>query len=169
MNLNSKILADHTKANCEEIINWVGIDQKRFDELVDLFVSNDKIIAQRSGWPLSYIAIENPQLARKHIGKLLKNLKKKGIHAAVKRNTIRLLQNVTIPEKYQGDVMNICFDYIQSNVEKPAIKAFSLAVLYNLSKQYPEIQQELKTIIEDRQDFESAAFNARARHILKRL
>ena len=65
--------------------------------------------------------------------------------------------------------MNLCFDYIISPGEKPAIKAFSLTVLQHLSKQYPEIKQELKTIIEDRREFESAAFKSRAKKILKEL
>jgi len=41
--------------------------------------------------------------------------------------------------------------------------------LQNLSKIYPEIKQELKTIIEDRWDHESAAFKSRAKKILKDL
>lgn len=97
----------------------------------------------------------------------MKNLDKPRLHDTVKRNTIRLLQDITIPEKYQGDIMNRCFDYIISPAEKPAVKAFSLTVLHNLTKQYPEIKQELKTIIEDHWDIESAAFKARARKILK--
>jgi hypothetical protein len=47
-----------------------------------------------------------------------------------------------------------------------AVKAFSLGIRDNLSKQYPEILQELKTIIEDRWDAETAAFRSRAKKIL---
>ena len=65
--------------------------------------------------------------------------------------------------------MNLCFDYLISPDEKPAVKAFSLVVLDNLSKQYPEIKQELKTIIEDRWNFETAAFHSRAKKILNSL
>ncbi len=114
-------------------------------------------------------AIANPAFIKKHLGQLVTNLKKKNLHDAVKRNTIRLLQEVQIPEKYQGDIMNICFDFLISPDEKPAIKAFSLTVLDNLSQIYPEIKPELKTIIEDRWDYETAAFRARARKILKGL
>lgn len=80
---------------------------------------------------------------------------------------MRLLQDIDIPKRYQGTVMNRCFGYIISPSEKPAVKAFSLTVLQNLSNQYPEIKQELKTVIEDRWDIESAAFKSRARKIVK--
>jgi len=42
-------------------------------------------------------------------------------------------------------------------------------VLENLSKQYPEIKHELKVIIEERWDYETAAFHSRAKRILKNL
>ena len=66
-------------------------------------------------------------------------------------------------------MVNLCFDYIFSPVEKPAVKASSLTILANLSKEYPDIKQELKTIIEDRWNVETAAFRARGKKILKSL
>ena len=65
--------------------------------------------------------------------------------------------------------MDICFEYISSPTEAIAVKAFALTILENLSKKYPEIKPELKTIIEDRWDYETAAFHSRAKKILKKL
>ncbi len=162
------ILAEHSKANCNRIIKWVGDNPLRFDELFNLFLNDEYRVVQRAAWPLSYIVIAHPRLIQKHFSKMLKNLHKHGIHDSVKRNTLRLLQEIYIPQRFHGEVMNTCFDYIISPTEKPAIKAFSLTVLDNLSKQYPDIKQELKTVIEDRWDFETAAFHSRARKILKK-
>jgi len=77
------------------------------------------------------------------------------------------LQDVEIPEKFHGQVMTLCFDFIQSNETAVAIKAFSLRILKNLSKQYPEIKSEIKTIIEERWEHETAAFKSRAKDFLK--
>lgn len=167
MHLRETLLSRHSKPTCLAIVKWIGSNQKRFDELFHLFLNDEPLVIQRAAWPLSYAVIANPKLISKHFGKLLKNLDKHRLHDAVKRNTMRLLQDIDIPERYQGIVMNRCFDYIISPSEKPAVKAFSLTVLHNLSNQYPEIKQELKTIIEDRWDIESAAFKSRARKILK--
>jgi hypothetical protein len=166
MNLRQTILKEHSKANCNRVVNWVGDNQQRFDELFHLFLTDEYRVVQRSAWPLSYVVIQHPALILKHFGKLLKNLQKPGLPDAVKRNTVRLLQHVTVPKKYQGMLMQLCFDYISSPAEKPAIKAFSLAILQNLSKDYPEIRSEIKAVIEDRWDYETAAFRSRARKIL---
>ena len=169
MKLREQILKEHTKANCTAIVKWVGDSQKRFDELFDLFTTDEYRVAQRAAWPLGFCVIDHPQLIKKNFARLLKNLNKPGIHDAVKRNTMRLLEKISIPEKFQGEIMNTCFEYICSPGEKAAVKAFSLTILERLSKHYPEILPEIKTIIEDRWDNETAAFRSRAKKIMKNL
>jgi hypothetical protein len=167
MDLRATILAEHSKANCNKITRWVGSDQKRFDELFHLFLNDEYRVVQRAAWPLSYSVINHPKLIQKHFSKLVKNLHKPTLSDSVKRNTVRLLQHISVPQRLRGEVMNICFDYIIDPKEKVAVKAFSLTVLQNLGRQYPEIRQELKTIIEDRWQYETAAFHSRAKKILK--
>jgi hypothetical protein len=168
MNLREEILRQHSKENCNTIVKWVGDSQKRFDELFSLFVSDEYRVVQRSAWPMAYCVVANSIFIKKHFATLLNNIKKPNIHDAVKRNTIRILQFVDIPKKYHGEVMNICFDLVQSMEEKPAVKAFALSVLENLSKLYPEIKMELRLIIETQMPYESPAFKSRAKKILAR-
>ena len=167
MDLHETILAEHSKANCNKIVNWVGDSQQRFDELFNLFLNSEYRVNQRAAWPVSYCVISHPQFIKKKFSRLIKNLHKPGIHDSVKRNSVRLLQHVDIPKKFHGRIMDLCFNYISSNDEPVAIKAFSLSILQNLSKDYPEIKNELKLIIEDRWPHETAAFRSRAKKILK--
>ncbi len=73
MNLREQLLKEHSKANCERIVKWVGNDQLRFDELFRLFLTDDPIMAQRAAWPLSYYVIHHPELIKKHFARLIKN------------------------------------------------------------------------------------------------
>ena len=57
MKLSETILKEHSKANCRRILIWVGDDQRRFDDLFDLFLSDEYRVVQRAGWPLSYCVI----------------------------------------------------------------------------------------------------------------
>jgi hypothetical protein len=118
---------------------------------------------------LSNCVRRHPELITPWFKPLLDNLARKDIHVAVIRNTVRLLQDVSIPKKHQGRVMNSCFDFIQSPETPIAVKAFSLTILSHLSADYPEIAGELKLIIDDQWEQATPAFRSRAKKILKQL
>ncbi|MET0393986.1 MAG: hypothetical protein ABW019_12630 [Chitinophagaceae bacterium] len=169
MDLRATLLAEHSRAQTDTIVKWIGRSQQRFDELFGLFISEDYRITQRAAWPLSYAVKNHPGLINRHLGKLIKNLQKEGTPAAVRRNTVRILQDIPVPRRYHGDMMNTCFAFIASPEEPVAVKAFSLTILGNLVPLYPDIKNELKLVIEERWEHESAAFHSRARKILNKL
>jgi hypothetical protein len=169
VNLKEEILKEHSKAQCTKVVNWVGNNQQRFDELFVLFLAGEYRVTQRAAWPMGYCAIAHPQLIHKHWKKLISDLKKTNLHEAVKRNTVRLLQDMEIPEKYQGDLMDICFRYLESPTEALAVKVFSMSILGNLAKKYPEIKSELKLLIEDQVPGQTAGFKSRGKKILRLL
>lgn len=169
MNLKEEILKEHSKAQCTKIVKWVGSSQVRFDELFDLFLQDENLVVQRAAWPVSYCVDAYPQLISKHWKALVENLKKPGLHDAVKRNSIRLMQDIDLPEKYHGEIMDLCFKYLESPAEALAVRIFSLSVLANLATHYPEIKAELKLIIEDQLPHQSAGFKSRAKKVMKQL
>ena len=120
MNLREEILKEHSKAQCNKIVEWVGADQKRFDILFHLFLNDEYQVTQRAAWPLSYCVSAHPHFINKKFADLINNLSRPDIHHAVKRNTLRILQDIDIPDKYQGKVMNVCFNYLASPNEPVA-------------------------------------------------
>jgi hypothetical protein len=169
MNIKDLLITEHSKKQTDRIVKYIGADARRFAVLMKLFFAGEYRITQRAAWPMSYCVRNHPELIKPYFKKLLDFLQKPGVHNAVARNTVRLLQDVEIPEKYLGQIMSICFDYIQDIKTPAAVKAFSLTILQNLSKKYPEILPELKTIIEERWPHETPAFKSRANKILKTL
>lgn len=167
MNIREALLQEHTRQQADKIIDYIGDNQQRFDELITIFLNDEYRVVQRAAWPLSDIVIQHPKLVKKHLKRLVDNLAQPGIHDAVNRNTLRFLQEIEIPGSLQGRVMNTCFQYVSDPNVPVAIKAFSLTVLYNLSQKYPDIQPELKLLIETQIPHETAAFRSRAVKILK--
>jgi hypothetical protein len=169
VNLREEILKEHSKAQCTKIVKWVGGSQLRFDELFNLFLNDEYRVVQRAAWPVSYCVDEHPGLINKHWKELMQHLKKPKLHDAVKRNSIRIMQEIDLPEKHHGAIMDLCFTYLESPTESLAVKVFSMSVLGNLVKYYPEIKTELKLIIEDQLPHQSAGFKSRAKKVLKQL
>ena len=168
-NLREEILQEHSLTQCKKIVQWVGSDQQRFNELFHLFLNDEYRVTQRAAWPLSKCVEQHSGFIKKNFGKLINNLQRAHLHDAIKRNTIRLLQYVDIPKKYHGQVMNICFEYLEAPKEAVAIKAFSLTVLGKLAKYYPEILLEIRLLIEEQLPHQTAAFKSKAKQLLKSL
>lgn len=165
--LKKEILQEHTKAQCAKIVNWVGNDPARFDALFHLLLHGEKKEAQRAAWPVGYCVEAHPNLIDKHLAALLKNLDRTDLHDAVRRNSIRLLQFVSIPEKYQGRVMDLCFTYLASPTAAVALKVYSIYVLEKLAVLYPEILPEMKLLIEEQLPHQTPAFKSSVRRLMK--
>ena len=168
MDLKTQLLNVHKRQNCDLIVKWIGDDQSRFGELLSFLLEGDFKISQRSSWPVYYSAIENPSLIRNHLKEILENLKRTDIHNGVRRNTLNIFLHLPVPKKYEGVLMELCFNFISNPQELPAIKSSSLGILEKMSKNYPEILPELKIIIEDQLSYASTSFKKKAAGILKR-
>ena len=169
MNLVETIEKEHSKAQCDKIVTYVGNNPKRFSMLVEAYLNGPYRITQRASWPLSYCVELHPELIRPHLKHILKFVTKPNAHDAVKRNTIRLLQFIEIPKSLQGLVVDICFTFLQNSKEPVAIRIFAITVLTNLSKTLPELKNELIPIIEDQLPYGSAGFISRGRKSLLEL
>jgi hypothetical protein len=169
MNLKEAALKEHSKAQCNKIVKYVGNDPKKFSELVNVFLQGPYRVTQRIAWPLSYCVEENTTLIHPHLSKILKFAQRPDAHDSVKRNVVRLLQFIDIPQKHQGSVADICFKFFTDTKEPIAVRVFSMTVLANLAKKIPELKNELIPIIEDQLPYGSAAFVSRGRKVLKQL
>ena len=169
MDLEKEILKEHSKRQAVKIEKWINGNQKKFDHLVDLFLKGEYRITQRAGWPMSNIVIHHPHLINKHLRKLLKNLNTPNLHNAVIRNTFRLLQFKEIPGSLHGLAADAAFTFLNDKKQPVAIHVFSMTVLANLCKKYPELKNELIPLIKERLPYSTAGFQSRAREILKTL
>src|SRR5690242_14856941 len=100
MNLDILLQKGYSKEQADEVVNWVGNNQKHFDELLKVFLTHkDHRIVQRAAWPLSYAAINQPQLIYKHYKKIVRQLNVPNQPAAVRRNILRIFDQLPeIPE-----------------------------------------------------------------------
>jgi hypothetical protein len=169
LNIREEIIKEHSKEQAMRVAEYACASAKNFRELMRCYMEADYRISQRAAWSVSWAARKNPVLVKPHLKAIVGQLQRKNVHDAVIRNAVRVLEAIDIPEELHGEVMNACFGFIETPSTAVAIKAFSLTTLFNLSKQYPEIKAELKLIIQERWDTETAAFRSRGKKILAAL
>ncbi len=146
MDIRRELESGQSKDRTEQIVEYVGDDADRFRELVELFFAGPYRITQRAAWPLSVVAEKRPELLMPYLNKLIDQLPKKGIHPAVKRNVVRLLQFVEIPKRLRGKVYSHCLDLIADPKEPIGVKAFSITVAASVAKGEPALMDELRLV-----------------------
>ena len=161
--------AEHSKAQCNRIVAYIGDDPDKFAELIKEFLAGPGRITQYAAWPLSYTVVAHPRLAKPHLASLIKVLGTPGIHDAVKRNILRLLPSVEIPGTRREKLIELCFGFLTNRNEPVAIHVFAMEVLANLIEPYPELQRELALIIEEQLPYASPGYRSRALKILKKI
>lgn len=169
MNLRDEILKDHSKRQVLKIAVWIGNDEDRFRQFLQIFLNDDYIVVQRIAWVLSTLAEEQPEMVDKHIGKIIGRLDDENIHAAVKRNIIRVLQFLKFPVKYYAKVFNCCIKYISNPFETVSVKCFSMTVAANIAEKFPDLKHELAETINLSLKNTTPGLRARSRVILKKL
>lgn len=169
MNIREEILKAHSKLQALKIAHYACKSEKNFQQLIECFLDENYRLSQRAAWSVSWAAKKKPEMIAPHIKALVAVLNRKSAHDAVIRNSLRVLQEINIPVEFHGVVMDACFRFLEQPLRAVAIKVFSLTVLFNLSKQYPEIKPELKLIIEDNWDHQTPAFRSRGARVLKKL
>ena len=169
MDIARELMRSHSRLQANKVADYVKDSPVQFKKLIDIYLAGPYRITQRAAWPLSLAVEQNPPLVRPHLGKLLRFLRKPGIHDAVKRNTMRLLQYIDIPSRYRGDVTDLCFQYLQDRKEAGAIRAFAMTVVFSIIRDEPDLCKELRIIIEDEMPYAAPAFASRAKRILKEL
>ncbi|HEY3403786.1 MAG TPA: hypothetical protein VGK59_10395 [Ohtaekwangia sp.] len=169
MDLTKEIRKEHSKTMAHKIAGYVGNNPTRFKALLNIYLGGPYRITQRAAYPLGVCAERYPELIMPHLSKLIHFVRKPGIHNAVKRNTLRMLQFIEIPGRYHGRIAALCFEYLQSKHEPVAVKVFSMSVLSAIVNKNRDLQKELRIILEDQMPFASAAYLSRARKVLRNL
>ena len=100
---------------------------------------------------------------------MIRRAEEPGVHVAVRRNVVRLLQFVEIPRQLQGEVVNLCFTFLTAIDSPVAVKVFSMSVLANIAKKEPDLRNEIRPLIEQMLPYGSPGIRSRATKVLKQL
>lgn len=169
MKLIDLLLQPPTSAQRNAVVNYVGTNSSRFNELIQTLINGPARITQRATWPMSYCVEKHPGFIKPHFNTVTKLLEDPDLSVTVKRNLLRMLQFVSIPVRFQGRMADCCFGFLANKKETVAVKAFSMTVLANLAVNNKELSNEIIPLIEEQLPYGSAGFISRARKVLKQL
>jgi hypothetical protein len=152
----------------ELIIQDVGNSEEKFLEVLKLALYEKDPLAWRATWVLDGCDELHPGLALNHISRITRRLPELESMGSL-RSLLRLLCRHVIPETDQGLLIDLCFGYLVSELYPLAVKVHAMQIIYNHALLYPELKQELITVIEDQTENNSVGFKARGKRIISLL
>ena len=170
MDIKAALLKEHSKKQSTMIADYIGGNQDRFDELMHLFFNEEYRITQRAAWVLSHCADKYLFLVQAHLPKMTEYMVKEGVHVSIRRNIVRTLAKIDIPEDLMGLVADACFGFLGNAKETVAVKAFSMEILYQMCQKEPDLAHELIPLIEDNMEhFGTPGILSKGNKILSKL
>lgn len=169
MDLLTNILQEHSKQHTLEISHGVMQDKQKFRELMNLFLQGDNVVTQRAAWILSHCALQDQKWIRPYIKDMLIRITEPGIHDAAKRNVLKIIQDMSLTEDEQGIAADISFRFLADQQSPVAVKVFAMTVLANIAEIRPDINNELRLMIQHEWPYAGPGFRARAKKIMHKL
>ncbi len=169
MDIKKALLEEHSKYQTMKIVNYIGTSPSRFNHLMEILMGDDSLVVQRAAWVLTHCIEIQPELLQdKHYDLLIEALENP-LHDAVKRNILRSIQFIEIPEEWQGYFYSKSATLAISSKEPVAVRVFALQVMFNIGKGIPELRNELWELLSDLKDHEKAGMRSRVKRLMQEI
>lgn len=143
------------------------LQEKLEKELLVYALSENQLVSNRAIWVLTHCSDMEPDRIKPFHEILINHLKNKKLHSGVVRSILRIFQTQHVPKNLQSFVLDKCYDYIKNPSEAIAVRAFAMTVIFNISKPYPDLLNELAIVLNHLNIAEeSAGIKNRAKHTL---
>ncbi len=166
--IEEMLLSGLSRYNTNLIANYIGTDEVLFESLIDLMIVGKPPIPQRAAWVFSTVAEKHQWLIKPYISKLIELLPTFK-HWGIQRCILFVYEKIEIPENKMGEMFEICYNYVNNAKVPVAVRVFAMQILYNISLKEPDLQNEIKLLIESHLDTGSAGYLSRAKKILNKL
>jgi len=168
MDYRSLLASIPSGAERDLYIREAGSSEEGFTAFLELALNDPDPVAWRAAWIADGIDEQFPGSAADSIGKIIRRiLQIKSIGAL--RSLLRLLCRYDIEKKDQGILVDFCFRTMLSELYPVAVKVHAMQIIYNHVLIYPELKEELATVIRDQFENNSAGFKSRGTLILQEL
>ncbi|WP_439152465.1 adenylosuccinate lyase [Winogradskyella sp.] len=145
-----------------------------------IFMVGDKL-STRAAWVFEFVVTKDIDLMAPYLEDFVSNISKLQLDSSVRpmaKVTEMIITNYysnlnskireNLTHRQREQIVEACFDWMIRD-EKVAVKVYSMSSLYLLGTEFDWIHDELKTILQQDYNQQTAAFKARARHVLKKL
>lgn len=168
MNIEAQLELELSRWNTDLVAAYIGRDPLRFRELWNQIFPEKYPASPRAAWVAEFCCIRYPDLLKPYLKELLSNLAEIR-NDGIKRHMVKILTYQSIPEEYLGNLIDLCFTWLQVNELPVAVKVHCMQIIYNTIPHFPELKEEFIAVVEDQIPKNSAGFSSRAKRLFEGL
>lgn len=172
MDIRQQILETHSRANADLVLNHLLEDKRRVNKLMKLFLGEEYRVVQRLAMVVGDLGRLKPNWLQPWHQAMIAAADNP-LHDSVKRNVMRFFSELplnALTEEDQGPLLDLAFRLFESPTEAVAIRVFSMQIVANFSDTYPELKDELRSVIEITiAEGTTPGFRSRGKKILRKL
>jgi hypothetical protein len=167
VDLKEQLLSELSRRNIDLVVHWAGVDSERIDQLIELTLLHQTKLSMRACWALEKITCKYPGILQNWLPRLIENLNTYP-ESGTRRIMAKILMLQAIPEAYQGITLDFAIRMLESPTEPVAVKANCMTIIFNLLPHYPELEPEIKAIIDDQADKNTVGFKSRYKVLMQK-
>ena len=168
MHVIVEMLQDASVHTVKKIVKMAEDDPTLIDELIKLTFQNKGSVSLRAIWTLTHCQDSQPELLKPYLITLLEACPTFS-HAGMRRSALKIISAEKIPENYQVFIFDHCIEWLRSQKEPIAVKAYAMDILTNIAMQEPDLKNEVALVILDILPHGSKGIQAKGRKMLKKL
>ena len=169
MNIN-ETLSSSSKKIIELVADAIIHHPQEINKLFDILYINDPQKSMRAAWAISFISEKSPLIIKPYINTIISEIE------SCKNDSIRrgLLRSLTFQELDEnmesiGILADNCFSYLSDNNASIAIKVYSIDILYKICLLFPELKNELSSILNELLIEDTPAIKSKSKKTLHKL
>lgn len=150
-------------------VDMIAARPALFDCYVETFLTLQGALSRRAAWVITHAVTRMPELITAEILEAMLKLAGTMKHDAEKRNLAKVLSLITLPEHLKGEILDLCFNWLNDAGESIAVRAYCMDTLANLTTEFPEIKPEIIAVIENHMDRFSPGLTNKGLKTLRKL
>ena len=115
--------------------------------MYDIAINRDERIGYHAAWILTHFSPKDNKWLFQKQNELIDNLLASQ-HAGRRRLILTLLYKQPLGEPLRVDFLDFCLERIMSSEELSGVKSLCIKIAYELCRPIPELEQELKAMLE---------------------
>lgn len=159
---------ERSKKHIAQIVDRITDSEAGVDAMMEIFLGDHPRNAELAAWVVGDLGQKHPEKFIKRLPQLMEVLNSDKVHGSLKRNTLRILEKMDIPDEHLDAATDVCFRLLADPFEEVAIRAFSMGVLQKSCERVPELWPELQLILEENMPHATPAFISRAKKLIVR-